>query len=122
MALMVHRRGVLEKRGHRMSFAWRLRSFVLMGPCLIYSKRGSDMKPKGIAVLMPTTTVMDCDSPASDGPAPIASETEFVVLGVRDSRNYHLRASSEDERREWVAAIRAAVRQLQQRTRASVSE
>jgi hypothetical protein len=76
-ALSAHRRGLLEKRGHSVSHAWRLRMFVLAGPAMVYTKRDGDMKPKGLIALTPSTEVVDVDTAAA--PAAVGSDLEFMV-------------------------------------------
>lgn len=90
--------GYLEKRGHGWT-AWRQRYFVMNGAEVDYYKEkppGPMGVPQGTIVLTPTSVVIQADR-------------QFTLSGVKDGREYVIRAESAVKAYKWAGAIQAVV-------------
>lgn len=113
------REGWLLKEGGRIK-TWKRRWFILTDGCLYYFQYTTDKEPKGI-IPLENLCVKEVDDPHKQfclevyslhqkGETIKACKTETdgrVVMGKHHS--YKLSTASEEERAEWIQAIRACI-------------
>lgn len=96
----VTKTGWMYKKGEKFLKAWQQRYFVLKNQMLLYYKSDKDTHPRGVAHLD------ECE--VKDSSNKTKKQFSFEIYHP-NRRLFEFYCDTEDERREWVAAIQAAI-------------